>query len=463
MGSAPFRFMADWSLSRRFAVTGGLVMLAAMIGVGLWVTSRIESGVVRNTANATALFMDSFIAPLTQELTESDTLSIGPIRAIEEMMDGTRLGERVVSVKIWKPGGLIAYASSIEEIGKRYQPSEDLLKALAGEVSGGLTDLSSAENVGERGLAPVLLEVYSPIRESFTGNVIAVIEFYEKADALTEALSRARLQSWVAVIAFTAFIGAGLFGIVDAGSRTIDRQRRALLERVEELQAMSEENRRLRQRVERASGRVSEFGEAALRRLSADLHDGPAQLVGFAALRLDSLRRIGDRKQRDAGIGELEGVLKQAVKEIRDIGQGLSLPEIEHMGLQQVAAHAIAAHERRTGVHVEQRLDIGRTAGAGAVKAGLYRFMQEGLNNAWRHAGGAPVRVEAAMVGPMLTARIANGPGTRPHDSTAGGGSGLRGLGDRIESLGGVLSFEHGAEGAVLSMSIDLSGGYSDD
>ncbi|MFZ1679597.1 MAG: hypothetical protein WAT70_01150, partial [Rhizobiaceae bacterium] len=64
---------------------------------------------------------------------------------------------------------------------------------------------------------------------------------------------------------------------------------------------------------------------------------------------------------------------------------------------------------------------------------------------------------------PMLTARIANGPGTRPHDSTAGGGSGLRGLGDRIESLGGVLSFEHGAEGAVLSMSIDLSGGYSDD
>ena len=50
------RPMADWSLSRRFATAGGLIMLAAMLGIGYWVTTRIESGVVRNTANATALF-----------------------------------------------------------------------------------------------------------------------------------------------------------------------------------------------------------------------------------------------------------------------------------------------------------------------------------------------------------------------------------------------------------------------
>jgi len=75
------RRIAGLSLSQRFAATGGLVMLAAMIVIGLWVTSRIERNVIDSAAASTALYMDSFIAPLTQELDVSDTLSIGPIRA----------------------------------------------------------------------------------------------------------------------------------------------------------------------------------------------------------------------------------------------------------------------------------------------------------------------------------------------------------------------------------------------
>lgn len=456
------RPMADWSLSRRFATAGGLLMLAAMLGIGYWVTTRIESGVVRNTANATALFMDAFIAPLAQELTAADTLSIGPIRAIEEMMDGTSLGERVVSVKIWKPGGLIAYASDINEIGKRYPPSDELQHAFIGEIVGGLSDLSADENVGERKLASTLLEVYSPIRESFTGKVIAVAEFYEKADALDDALRRSRMQSWIAVITITALIGAGLFGIVDAGSRTIDRQRRALVDRVEELQRMSAENRDLRRKVERASGRVSAIGEAHLRQLSADLHDGPAQLVGFAALRLDALRRIGEKGKRNAEIAELERVLNDAVAEIRDIGRGLSLPDIGHLDIADVAEHAIGAHERRTGQAVGRMISIAGARAPESVKACLYRFVQEGLNNAWRHAPGADVHVDASLEGSRLAVRIVNGAGARPIESQ-GGGMGLAGLRDRVESLGGTFAFARLTQGAELTMAIDLSGGAADE
>lgn len=454
--------MTDWSLTRRFALAGGLIMLAVMIGVGFWVTSRIKTDVVRNTSAATALFMDSFIAPLTQELTESDTLSIGPIRAIEEMMDGTRLGERVVSIKIWKPGGLIAYASDIAEIGKIYPISPELAAAFSGEIAGGLTDLSSAENTSERRIAPTLLEVYSPIRESFTGDVIAVVEFYEKADALDDALRRGMVQSWIAVVAITAMIAAGLYGIVDAGSRTIERQKRALVERVDELQRLSTENERLRQRVERASARVSEIGEAHLRQLSADLHDGPAQLVGFAALRLDSLKRIGEKKKRDAEIGELETVLKDAVREIRAIGQGLSLPEIEHLSLAAVAHHAISAHERRTGDSVRASLALGDDDAPESVKACLYRFLQEGLNNAWRHAPGANVRVDAGVAAGVLSARIVNDAPTRTAAESSGG-MGLRGLRDRVESLGGRFAFSRAADGgATLSMSMSRYGDAAD-
>jgi hypothetical protein len=43
------------SLAERFALTGGVVMLLGMAAIGSWVASKIEEGVTRNTANATAL------------------------------------------------------------------------------------------------------------------------------------------------------------------------------------------------------------------------------------------------------------------------------------------------------------------------------------------------------------------------------------------------------------------------
>ena len=46
------------SLARQFALAGGVVMLAATLLVGWFVSGRIEDVVVRNTANATALYMD---------------------------------------------------------------------------------------------------------------------------------------------------------------------------------------------------------------------------------------------------------------------------------------------------------------------------------------------------------------------------------------------------------------------
>jgi len=463
MVRAALRIMADWSLSRRFAVAGGTVMLAAMIGIGLFVTRSIESSVMQNTANATALFMDAFIAPLTQELAEADMLSIGPIRAIDETMSSPRMAERIVAVKIWKPGGLIAYATDIALIGKHQPVSDHLVTAFGGEVVASLTtslDDSGAPPTG----AERLLEVYSPLRANWSGRVIAVVEFYEKADQLDAALVRARQQSWIAVLAVTALIGLGLFGIVDAGSRTIDRQRRALVERVDELQRMSAENRDLRLRVEGASRRIAAVSEAHLRQLSADLHDGPAQLVGLAALRLDSLRRLGDRRRRAEEISALEGVLGEAVREIRAIGEGLSLPGITHLSLAGVAEHAIAAHERRTGTRIARSVTIDAGAAPDAVKACLYRFIQEGLNNAWRHAPGAASTVIIGDGDNRLVAGIVNGPATVEPREGRDGGMGLPGLRDRVESLGGSFSFTRTPDGgASLSMSIDITAGAPDE
>ena len=47
----------------QFLVAGGVVMLAALLVIGSWITERIEQSVVDNTASATALYVEAFISP----------------------------------------------------------------------------------------------------------------------------------------------------------------------------------------------------------------------------------------------------------------------------------------------------------------------------------------------------------------------------------------------------------------
>ncbi len=82
-----------------------------------------------------------------------------------------------------------------------------------------------------------------------------------------------------------------LFGIVYRGSRVIDAQRAELKDRIAQIQRVSSRKPDLRQKAQRASSRIAEMTEAYLRRIGADLHDGPAQLVGFAALKVEHARR----------------------------------------------------------------------------------------------------------------------------------------------------------------------------
>ena len=176
----------------KFLAAGGIVMLAAMLTIGNWITNRIEQSVVDNTASAAALYVESFISPLSQELAASDRLSEQAGHALQEIFANTTIGDRIVSFKIWKPDGLVVYASDPAIIGQRFEPSDDLQQAWQGAVSGTFEGLNDAESAGEAALGLPLLEVYSPVREAWSGEVIAVAEFYEVANGLEADLGDAR-------------------------------------------------------------------------------------------------------------------------------------------------------------------------------------------------------------------------------------------------------------------------------
>lgn len=450
-------------LSSQFMMAGGLVAILSMLAIGGWVVGRIRSDSIANEAANTARFMDSFIAPLAQELKSADTFSIGPIRALDEILDSPELRDRVVSVKIWKPSGRIAYARDVDLIGRSFPLSAGLEGALAGRTVAELNELDEAESRDEESRGLPLLEIYSPIRADWSGDIIGVAEFYENATELSDQLERARRQGWLVAAAVTALICLSLFGIVRRGSRTIARQRRALAARLADVEAVAGQNLELRRQVERASRRLSELSEANLRRVGADLHDGPAQLISLVALRLDAWRRLSGKAQH-AAYEEISTTLQAALSELRQIARGLVLPELRDLALADVIARAIAAHEARTRTVVGRMLDLAHRDAPEAAKICAYRFVQEGLNNAYRHAGGRGQAVAARMETDSLVLRVTNEVAEeRAPSVTSGGKMGLPGLRERVESLGGSFSFAIVGKQAALEMRLNLISECADD
>jgi signal transduction histidine kinase len=429
-----------------------------MLVIGLWVTRQIEDGVTRNTAAATALYIDSVIAPLLQNVTD---LSPGARRALDETLSQGALGSRLVSFKIWLEGGLIAYSSEPSLIGKRFSPSRNLREAWSGHVSAEFNDLDKEESELERAKGVPLLEVYSPIREPWSGKVVAVIEFYEIAHDLEDTLQQVRLRSWFVVAAVTLCMIGLLCGIVFRGSRLIRDQRRALEERVADLSRLLGQNEDLRRRVQGASGRAAALNERYLKRVSADLHDGPAQLLALASLRLDSAPVASAGTAQTNELEAIRAFLDEAMREIRNICRGLTLPQLEVLKLPELLKSVVVAHEQRTGTNVALSVPHEAPPLTQSEKICIYRFVQEALANAFRHAGGVGQAVVADVANGLISLSVSDqGPGFDVGRG-AGEGLGIAGLRERVESLGGEFAIESSPSGTRLTMRLKPASGVA--
>lgn len=435
-------------------------MCAALI-VGAFVTSLIEAAVIRNSAATTAMYVDSVIAPLLPDLKTTDVLDDITSRTLDETFGQGALGGRILSFRLWRGDGTILYSTNTDQIGERVEPSEGLRQAFSGEMVAefGLPD--DEESVVERAAGIPLLEIYNPILQPWSGEVVAVSEFYEVAEGFERNLTEARLLSWLAVAAVVSLFFLSLSAIVFRGSRTIDEQKGALAQRVSELSELLEQNRQLHTRAQRASQRATALNESYLRRLGADLHDGPAQLMAYAALRIDSKLLVSPRTLKAVREKELLGIkerLHEAMEEIRSICRGLVLPHIEGADLKDVIARAAKEHTQRTGAAVALFLKGAPQELSSSAKICIYRFVQEALNNGFRHGGGIGQKVRQHVEDGRIVVEVEDeGPGFDPAIPTPTG-IGLAGLRERIESLGGSFSVRSSSEGTQVCMTISTEG-----
>jgi signal transduction histidine kinase len=246
------------------------------------------------------------------------------------------------------------------------------------------------------------------------GNTIAVIELGLLASLLVLALS----------------VG-----------RTIEAQRHALKEGDSQIGHLLKQSDALQRCLDAQYVRSAETHEAFLRRVGSELHDGPAQLIAFALLRLDALSPNGDGTPNRADYEGIKAALSDSLADIRSISAGLILPELESVSPAEVLRLAALNHERRTGTRVTCEIENLPLQLSPTLKSSLYRFTQGALNNAYQHAGGVGQTVRGTHRDGVVEIAISdNGKGFDPASQNGKDTRlGLIGMRDRITSLGGTF------------------------
>lgn len=444
------------SLAGRYNLASLLILLLSMGGVGWWVGAQISQGVIHRTAATTALYVENFLVMQLQELDSSEWLSPDRVTAIQKLLASTPLGQEIVSVKIWAPGGRVVYG---EDAGQTFPLTDDQQLAWQGKVTSEITNLQASENASQRGRFQRLIETYVPMRLEGSARVIAVAEFYQTVGPLDHEITLAQRRSWAVVGLSTLLAYLLLSGLVRRGSDTIEQQQRTLQRQVETLGQVLHQNAELHRRVSRAAARTAAHSERFLRRVSSDLHDGPAQDLSFALLRLDSLQaQAAQSPETEKALYAVEQSLVSALKEIRAISTDLRLPDLLPLTLRETLERAVRDHRRRTEstITLSTSLPQQQTVPL-SVKITAFRIVQEALNNASQHAPGAAATVRASLEGAWLTLQILDqGPGFTWTGQGSEGHLGLVGMRERAESLGGTFTVRALAQGTCVEARLPL-------
>lgn len=444
-------FFGRLNLSQRFMLASLVILLGGMIGLGEWVGKQIEIGVVHRTAATTALFVDSFIAPNLQELATDNTIQNEHVRALN-LLQETQMGQQIVSVKVWDDEGRVLYSTNPSTIGQVFPVEEHLTRAWQGEVVSQISTLQKDENVIERTKQPQLLEIYSPVRLGGTDQIIAVAEFYQKVDDLNREIAAAQQRSWLVVGTATLVIYLLLAGFVRQASDTIERQKFALSQHVDQLTELLDQNESLRNRIRRAAARFTALNERFLRRFSAELHDGPLQDLGLAMLRLDIVEDYVSKQRKpnsntnsvEEDLVVIHSSLQRAMEEIRSLSAGLGVPQLNELTLPETISRVIRVHEQRTGTTVTLKVSDVPDEVSLPVKITVYRLIQESLHNAYRHANGLGQGVTVTCVNGQIQVEVSDrGPGLKNEASSWWDKHlGMVGMRERVESLGGTFQVE---------------------
>jgi signal transduction histidine kinase len=433
-------------LSTQFLIASFPVVGLCTMLIGLWISSEVKTGIARRLGSETALYVDGYVSKRLEFLPGNKALTPASIQSLDSLLSSTPLGEKVNAIYLWGPSGKIIYCKNKSLVGNSFPIDSGLAEAYAGNPSSEIIRPSEDSLKNDLQEWDTLIDSYVPIRREETEDIVAVAEFFLATDELNREAKMAELHSWSIVAAVFGLAYILLFKIVRNGSNIIDCQRASLNEKLALVIALNNQNNQLHEKVSQAAARVTTLNEDFLHRISADLHDGPAQDLGLALMKVKTLcdtcadcpRRNEINENNDLESPTVRLLLETALAELRAISAGLQLPNLSCLATNQIILRAVNDYQCKFDAAVDVDLPDEEREASFPVKISLYRILQESLSNGYRHANGLNQIVRVRYDDTCVHVEVTDGgQGFDIESVPARGHLGIKGMRERVEVLGG--------------------------
>ncbi|WP_079478160.1 sensor histidine kinase [Halobacillus salinus] len=208
--------------------------------------------------------------------------------------------------------------------------------------------------------------------------------------------------------------------------------------------------------------KIIEAQEEERRRLSREIHDGPAQMLANVMLRSD----LVDRTYRERGIDQamaemksLKKMVRSALYEVRRIIYDLRPMALDDLGLIPTLKKYIATMEDYNNVRItfqpfgkERRFET-------KYEVALFRLLQEAVQNALKHAEATEIKVKVEMTHNATTIIVKDdGKGFDPSEKKEQS-FGLVGMRERVDMLDGEMKIDSSpGKGTMVTILIPING-----
>jgi signal transduction histidine kinase len=285
-----------------------------------------------------------------------------------------------------------------------------------------------------------------------TGRPARIDDYTTLAGVIAEDTRRAGFRSAIGVPIVIEGTAWGAIIAFSTRSDPIPERSELRLGQFTELVATAVSNATARADLIASRARIVAAGDAARRRFERNLHDGTQQHL--LALHLD-LQQIRESlpEHDQAVVADLEQAeldLVAVLDEVREISRGLHPPQLARGGLLA----ALRALAQRSPIPVELEVDLDQRPPA-PIETAVYYVASEAFANAVKHSGASKLSVTVGQTPTTLSATIADdGVG----GAVSGEGSGLVGLKDRVEAVGGRLILDSPTgRGTTISIELPLT------
>jgi signal transduction histidine kinase len=360
------------------------------------------------------------------------------LRRVATLVAGGAAPEKVFAAVAAEAGCLLS--ADLTTV-TRYEPQGELTTLGAWSSTGTVVPFTEGTtSLGGRNISGMVFRTGQPAR----------IDDYGQATGAAADVGR----EW----GFRAAVGApirvegrlwGVMAVASSGEEPLPADAEARLAGFTELAGTAIANAEAQAALAASRARVVAAADEARRRIERDLHDGAQQRLVALALQLREAQAAAPREAGDL-VTRLDGVaagLESALAELREIARGIHPAMLSEGGLRP----ALAALARSSAVPVQLRVDVpGRLPAP--VEIAAYYVTCEALANVAKHAGATAATVEAVAGGGVLRVCVRDD----GHGGAAfGHGSGLVGLRDRVEALGGRMTL-HSPPGAGTTLEVRI-------